>query len=562
MKTLLKKSVSLFIAFVLMLSLCVTTYFAADGDIVEGVVINTDDTSVVSNIKIDVYSLTSVYTDTNQTDYDKQFAFSVFTDSNGEFSFVKPTSQCVVEIDETTVADGYGVLTGADILGADNVTAELSISALATYEIDFEDNSIQFYNAQDDALVVKENINSDALSNVQLRSTEPETANLLANDDLAPVGASYINEETYTNGFFTYHYESGALTDRELQIFANQFNYTKASLCYTYCLREPKPKPGKSTYDVYYVYDPQMNPGVTFGSYSYTYIKINLNNLLDLEPTEENYQQKYDLCIDSMKKTISHELMHGVQLAYEENSGADYRAYNESVCELSALAFSGLLYSSWIADSQLTPELSLFDNGETTEFEKEREYSLLFPYYLYENFSQFNVIRKIYEEYSEVKNIYLALDNVLSEQYNTSLIDEYIDFRVWAYDVNNNSSLEDNFDITLPATANSPKKTDIVEDVVYYTTPKLSTIYFEKESDEDMYFTFYFALQGTTTASQVNLTSIYTSPDGDVTVTEYPFNTNLKMVNVDMEEGSKICFLMSNINITDTDIQFYCCVYE
>ena len=53
---------------------------------------------------------------------------------------------------------------------------------------------------------------------------------------------------------------------------------------------------------------------------------------------------------------------------------------------------------------------------------------------------------------------------------------------------------------------------------------------------------------------------VYTSPDGVETIIEYPFNSKLKMPNVDMEEGSKICFLMSNINLTDTDIQFYTCI--
>ena len=53
---------------------------------------------------------------------------------------------------------------------------------------------------------------------------------------------------------------------------------------------------------------------------------------------------------------------------------------------------------------------------------------------------------------------------------------------------------------------------------------------------------------------------VYTSPDGVETIIEYSFNGRLKMPNVDMEEGSKICFLMSNINLTETNIQFDTCI--
>ncbi len=146
MKLYSKRLVSVLIIFVLMFSLCTATIFATGTyGTVNGNVVNTDEAVGnigVSNIQLDVYALVSVYTDSNQTDFDKVFAFSVYTDAEGAYTFTKPSANCIVEINENSVADSCGVLTGIDIIGADDTTSELSISPLATYEVDLADNSL------------------------------------------------------------------------------------------------------------------------------------------------------------------------------------------------------------------------------------------------------------------------------------------------------------------------------------------------------------------------------------------------------------------------------------
>ncbi len=554
MKIYSKKIVSLVVIFALLLSLCVTTFFASETAVVNGSVCNTDsadDTVSVSQIQLDVYALIPVFIDSNQTDYDKEFAFSLYTDLSGEFSFTKPSANCIVEINENTVADGYGVLIGIDIIGADETTAELSISPLATYEIDLENNSIQFYNAQDEALTVKENFNYESAS---LHDLELKVNDISMGDGLIDTYASSYrptvpNVTTYTEGDFTLYYESGRLTYSELRRIYNQLNFTKTALCYTYQFRTPNFVSGSSTYEVYLVDGLKSGTehvaGVIYGNMYDWFIGIDISSGLT----------------DYAMHAISHEFMHAVQLAYTYRTGNEFKAFNEGVAELAGYVCYDYLYSPWINQFQDSPELSLLDNGTegdpyyTTGPYKNREYgSVLFSLYLYENYSGLTTIRQIYEEYAETNDIYLSLDNTLKEYYNTTLIEAYLDFRVAVYDPHSNYETE------LPSGLNSPKKTAITEDVITYTTPKLSTMYFEFEAATEDYYTFYFALQGETEVSEVNLTGIYTSPDGEVTIIDYPFTSSLKMPNVDMEEGSTICFLMSNINTTDTDIQFYACM--
>lgn len=621
----------MFICFIIFLvfSLSITSGLALstntkNKDIVTGKVntISKDKYDSFHDVQINVYSLVLSNTFEYGNEYDHIFAFSVTPNKYGEFSFSRPSDYCFVQIEASSVSEGFGIAEGDIVLHPTDRTVTLSISKIDSFEYDVKKERPIFTDCNDNQLQVKNNYilsikedNFDTqdlqaiciLDEIEYKTTielsdmsEVEKIDFLYENniiseeerihkycDLAEMPiedlsedytqimstlcdysqtansnlksrintiaetarVNYDNEETYTRGFFTIHYESGEFSLEELQSIYSTLNFAKASLCFTYSFRTPDLEQGQTTYNVYLVGTTEGNHGVTYGWYNngipQSYIVAYINQ------TDEGI----NVIDDYAHGVFVHEFMHAVQCAYDSRGKytTDYNYYKEATATLaSEVLWDNPDISYFVNQFLSSPEYSLFDNATGTVYENRAYGAMLYPYYLFSEYSTLNTIREIFEnfELESTETIYEAIDNVLLEE-GDSFVDSYVTFTEKVYDVHGNFDSHLEWDDTT-------KKTTLSSSSCSYTLPKLATMYFEDVAPITgrSVCTFTFGLNSGTDASQVNLRSIYTSPTGTTSVTNRTFKNGVRTVIVSLDTNAKICFLMSNVTI-DSNVSFF-----
>lgn len=127
----IKVCMAFLLTIMLVLSSTIVSY-AYDGEaaseIIEGSIIaDEDDTVDLSGIKIDVYKMldSMVYDST------------VYTDSDGSFSFARPSEMVYIKADPNSLPTGYGANTHVDMIIPNKSTASIKIIRIDSFEHDF-----------------------------------------------------------------------------------------------------------------------------------------------------------------------------------------------------------------------------------------------------------------------------------------------------------------------------------------------------------------------------------------------------------------------------------------
>ncbi len=137
----IKVCLALLLAMMLVLSSTIVSY-AYDGEsaseIIEGSIIaDEDDTVDLSGIKIDVYKYVLVYSDEYSSQYNRIFDSTVYTDSDGSFSFARPSETFFVSADPNSLPVGYGANGLFFSIPPQFSTVSFKITRIDSFEHDF-----------------------------------------------------------------------------------------------------------------------------------------------------------------------------------------------------------------------------------------------------------------------------------------------------------------------------------------------------------------------------------------------------------------------------------------
>ena len=140
----IKVCMAFLLTIMLVLSSTIVSY-AYDGEaaseIIEGSIIaDEDDTVDLSGIKIDVYKYVLVYSDEYSSQYNRIFDSTVYTDSDGSFSFARPSETFLVEADPNSLPPGYGDFTYFSSFRQKINNASIKIARINSFEHNFFSN--------------------------------------------------------------------------------------------------------------------------------------------------------------------------------------------------------------------------------------------------------------------------------------------------------------------------------------------------------------------------------------------------------------------------------------
>ncbi len=174
---------------VMMIAATVNVYSTPSFGSFSGSVVYTegDGSPQLSGIEIKVYSATPIYdTDTGDLLYfGETYEFSVYTNSEGEFSFSKPSQYCSVSANLASIPDGYGLSKETQFIVPERTTTVYNISSIADVEIDVSSGSPvpEIFNAAGDTILAHYYVTNTLsnTSNAQL-ATSLQSVNRLAAD--------------------------------------------------------------------------------------------------------------------------------------------------------------------------------------------------------------------------------------------------------------------------------------------------------------------------------------------------------------------------------------------
>ncbi|MEE0856011.1 MAG: dockerin type I repeat-containing protein [Ruminococcus sp.] len=137
----IKVCMAFLLTIMLVLSSTIVSY-AYDGEaasvIIEGSIIaDEDDTVDLSGIKIDVYKYVLVYSDEYSSQYNRIFDSTVYTDSDGSFSFARPSETFFVSADPNSLPVGYGANGLFFSIPPQFSTVSFKITRIDSFEHDF-----------------------------------------------------------------------------------------------------------------------------------------------------------------------------------------------------------------------------------------------------------------------------------------------------------------------------------------------------------------------------------------------------------------------------------------
>lgn len=158
----LKRSISLLLCAAMILSLFGAggiSAFAKENDELRGRVIAKGDIDV-SGIKIDISIEEPLYTEDGNPYYSYAYAYSVYTDSKGEYSSVMPSENCSVDIDLDTLPEKTGYCARFVKIDGSGKVDDLVIAEIADIDVD-EDYCIGIRDADGDGLIANIDISTE-----------------------------------------------------------------------------------------------------------------------------------------------------------------------------------------------------------------------------------------------------------------------------------------------------------------------------------------------------------------------------------------------------------------
>ncbi|MBR2354570.1 MAG: hypothetical protein IKA76_08730 [Clostridia bacterium] len=184
---------------------------------------NSPDTSL-SGIEIKVYSAQPVY-DTESLKllyYGETYAFSVWTDENGNFSFVKPTAFCSITIDTESLPDGYGINRMVQFI-ADGVTSHTFLLAeVSEIDVTMESDQVAAHFYAEDGMTLYVDyqieefpITMESLSSKQIKemSSYDVSGKVITSDGETPYSFPVDLSEYSLQTKADYFYQEGMISE-------------------------------------------------------------------------------------------------------------------------------------------------------------------------------------------------------------------------------------------------------------------------------------------------------------------------------------------------------------
>ena len=349
---------------------------------------------------------------------------------------------------------------------------------------------------------------------------------------------TYENEKVYTDRFFTIHYEDGMISSNNLHALAVYLNFTKVSLCSTFEFETPNLAPGESTYQVY-ITSEQGYSGLTVpvsnSGNIYTFININID---DGNNTLSNYSLG----------TACHEFMHAIQFQYNSYSVKQHSDemvhFNEAVAnsvKVRLVENCGIQY--FVNNFQNSPEVSLLSSSTTGSYPFRCYGAVLFPLCVEQEYSDFNTIRKIYEEIYEedisVRDVYTAIDNVLKES-DSSIQEAYTKCALYNYNI------QYYYDYCETNWKTCAKLSSVTPTAKNYDLSPLSTRYFE--ITDPSYNGFAVTFSSSDYINYAELQRVDTIDD-ELSRTHYSIFTQNITAIFNVDYGQKTCMILSNVSL-------------
>ncbi len=169
-QTNVKRTLSFVMSLILVLVFTVSAGASAPNETYAGTIVIDENSSTVdlSDIEVQVFSAEPIYDAETQKllYYGEAYAFSVYTNENGEFSFVKPTEFCSVTISLESLPVGYGIGQKVQFIvsGVTHHTYVLSEVAEVDIQMENEQVNVFFYDKDADILHVDYQIEMDPVS--------------------------------------------------------------------------------------------------------------------------------------------------------------------------------------------------------------------------------------------------------------------------------------------------------------------------------------------------------------------------------------------------------------
>lgn len=184
----MKKIISAALSVAITLSLLVSNVFADDDNIFanENVTlcgkIKTDDYVNISNIKVDILKSDLMQTDEDVSVYENTYMYSVYTDSTGNYSFIKPSEKCLVQIDLSSLPLNTGVDSQSYFVDDSNNIDDFTLNTIADIDI-VDAETANVYDAYGNDLVTNLNLET-TMPNISMygidNNSEIQT-NIMAN---------------------------------------------------------------------------------------------------------------------------------------------------------------------------------------------------------------------------------------------------------------------------------------------------------------------------------------------------------------------------------------------
>lgn len=145
-------------------------------------IIKTNDGVNVSNIKVDIMTSELKQSENDVFIYENTYAYSVYTDDNGAYSFSKPSENCLVQIDLNSIPERTGVDKQSCFVDCMNSLEDFTIDEIA--DVKFNDiNNVTVYDAYRNELVTNVDVemNTQNVSMYGLDASSDLTAYCTAN---------------------------------------------------------------------------------------------------------------------------------------------------------------------------------------------------------------------------------------------------------------------------------------------------------------------------------------------------------------------------------------------
>lgn len=446
--------------------------------------------------------------------------------------------------------------------GSVKVQSKQSIESLsATDKIEFlhrkeyiteEEKIYAYIDSLESGVITNNDEISNAFATIAYYQCDNITPRLL-DDAVTNLVSSYIpeynNEATYTRDFFTIHYER---YDTAIQLIVDSaYNYldlTKTTLCTTFGFELPDLAPGESNYQVYLArdYDDTKPSGynvpVFVDGELYTFIVVYYEN--------NQYGLTRYQC-----GTMCHEFTHAIQHQYSPAGNIAFPEettnFNESVANTVKSMLVTNCNLGWaVTRFQESPELSLLSTVESGDYELREYGALLFPLSIVQEYDNLNTIRQIYEENRQVKNIYVAIDNVLQRS-NSSLKEAYATCARFNYD------LQYYYDYCQSDWTTPPKLSEINTNTLPYEAVYLSSRYFE--ITDPSYNSFTITFNNTDDIRSVKLQRV-DSINNELINSNYSLFTPTITTSLNLNTYDKVCFIVSNVS-SQSPIEYSVRVY-